>query len=113
MRKSTVDVIYLDLLKRAVNTAMRDGEITMASLGRKLFKQLGYPAPASVYPYLDLVRRGYIYGTISWNPKNPPKQLDRLAILLQELGFPENHDLIKEIKEFEPLFFTYPPEKVD
>jgi len=109
MRESTVDAIYSDLLKKTVNIVMKDGNITMISLGRKLFKQLGYLSPASVYPYLDLIKRGYIYGTISWNPKNPPKQLDRLAILLQELQILENHSLIHELKELEPLFFEYPP----
>lgn len=99
---------YYPTLGQQIEAEMRAKELTTRFLGRRLYEHLGFRSPEAAEYYISWVRKGSIYGATSARAARKQQNVDRLAIFLYALGFAEDHQVIRAIRQADARF-AYPP----
>ncbi len=99
---------YYPILGTMIRTEMDRKDLSARFLGRRLYEHLNFNNPDTARTYICWVQRGSIYGSSSRKAKDKPLNTERLAILLQAIGFTEDHTLIQLLRQ-ENSQFVYPP----
>ena len=100
-------IMHYEPLGIAVKQALESNSFTPTFLSRQIAYLMGFVS-SGFMEYMRSVKNGCIYGKPNI-PQDQEKGLERLAILLYALGFPEDHVVIAGLRDIDGRF-KYPPE---
>jgi hypothetical protein len=95
-----------ELLGKTFEEEFKAQQLKLGALAERVYERLGYSSASGSTQLISQLRYGYVYGTPG-TPQCPELQLYRLSVMLEELGLPEEHKLIRELRRIR--CFEYPP----
>ena len=99
-----------ELLEQTVKGELKAQHLIRVTLADRIYEKMRYNKASGASQFISQVGSGYVYGT-SGTPLDPALQLYRLSVVLEGLGLPEEHRLIKELRRVKN--FEYPPVQVN